>query len=159
MKIAVISDSHGYIPDFKRLESHLRDVNLICHCGDGFEDGRTMASYFKKPLKQVRGNCDVGVDGEDVQIFEVEDKRLMLTHGHLFGVKNGLGHLLEHAQKNKVDMAFYGHTHRNSWDIVEGVHLINPGNLISTPRQRESTLALIAFNPVDFSLTSVTLTI
>ncbi len=157
MKIVLISDSHGYIPDFRRLAPHLRDADLICHCGDGFSDGQKIAAYFNKPLKQVRGNCDGGA-GEDVHIFEVGGKRLMLTHGHLFGVKNGLGHLLAHAQKNKVDMVFYGHTHRNSWDILEGVHLINPGNLISTPRQRESTLSLLTLDPDDFMLLPATLT-
>jgi predicted phosphodiesterase len=55
--------------------------------------------------------------------------KLLLTHGHKFGVKNDLTDLAFECKYQNVQYGFYGHTHIAKVDEIEGVTLINPGSI------------------------------
>ena len=118
MTLLVLSDSHGH-PD--RIAEAIRRVHPdgILFAGDGLRD----LTYCDVPcpLWAVRGNCDwvtspLIVDGdrleaEDEVLVTLEGIRILLTHGHRYGVKGGLGAAVAHAERQRADVLIYGHTH------------------------------------------------
>ena len=62
------------------------------------------------------------------------DYRVMLTHGHYYGVSMGTSRLEEEARARGFDIAMYGHTHRPELKIEDDLTVLNPGS-ISYPRQ------------------------
>ncbi len=131
MKILLLSDSHG---NAARMTSAVKkfgkNADVIVHCGDATR-GEADLLIKENPGKKVvcvRGNCDWGSSLNDVEIFEVCNKRILVTHGHLFGAKYGLESLYYKALEENCDLVFFGHTH-NPTDETEGkVRLINPGS-------------------------------
>ena len=75
----------------------------------------------------VKGNCDFGSFLPESRIFSLEGLRLLMAHGHTFGVKQGRGALAEYARQNGVDIALYGHTHTAAEENIGGVLLLCPG--------------------------------
>lgn len=133
MKILVISDSHNVI-----LDSQIEDIkkegqfDLLIHCGDKYNDAEQFAEklHIKKVLN-VPGNCDHGVIGiEPTIIQEIEGKKFIVTHGHLFHVKLSLNHLKTFAKKNRSDVVLYGHTHKAKNEINDNILYFNPGSTI-----------------------------
>ena len=118
MTLLILSDSHGH-PD--RIAEAIRRVHPdgILFAGDGLRD----LTYCDVPcpLWAVRGNCDwvtspLIVDGdrleaEDEVLVTLEGIRILLTHGHRYGVKGGLGAAVAHAERQRADVLIYGHTH------------------------------------------------
>ena len=93
MKILVMSDSHGNLKGVEKALKKLgSNADVVVHCGDGT---RGEALWLKencgdKKVVCVRGNCDFTGDMKDEEYFEVCGKKIMATHGHLYGVKYGL---------------------------------------------------------------------
>jgi len=108
----------------------LHQPDLIFHLGDVSRDLDLL--YMEWPdLKvcSVPGNCD-GWTGQPLErIEEVEGVRFLLTHGHAYGVKSGLGGLIAAAKEQKVDAALFGHTHRPYSEKIDGVWFLNPGSV------------------------------
>ena len=135
MKILVVSDTHGYTEILsKLLNEYGEGVDLLCHAGDGCMD----IERFKKKhpsikMMAVAGNSDYDVRNEKEQILELEylgkKVRILITHGHLYGVKRGLDALGYAAFEKKVDACFFGHTHNPIVFEKNGVLFLNPGSL------------------------------
>jgi len=111
-KILIFSDSHGSVLNIRPvLELHAADSDYILHLGDGAEEFLRLApEYPGKPFLAVRGNCDEAV-APPVRTLEVGEKKILLCHGHSFGVKGGIDTLALSARRSGVDIALYGHTH------------------------------------------------
>ena len=60
--------------------------------------------------------------------------RIFVTHGHAYGVKSGLGRLIDKAESVGADIALYGHSHIPDLTYMRGISAFNPGS-ISMPRQ------------------------
>ena len=58
---------------------------------------------------------------EDEKIIEVCGKKIFITHGHFYGVKEGMQRLLYRGLELKVDIALYGHTHISNILFEEGM--------------------------------------
>lgn len=123
-KIIIVSDTHGNYRAIDRLLPIMLESDYVFHLGD--HDGDIMRYYgkLKDKLYSVKGNCDGG--GEDL-ILQIEDLKVMLTHGDRYRVKSSNMSLLYRAQELGVNVVFYGHTHCASIDTIQGVTLINPG--------------------------------
>jgi len=91
MKILVLSDSHGHL-NYMQGAIKLENPSLILHLGDNVRDSVKLESYAKDvPILSVHGNCDLGTNVAPATLLqEVEGVRIMMTHGHDFGVKIGL---------------------------------------------------------------------
>ena len=126
--IIVMSDSHGMLPSGHEFWQILDESDYIIHLGDGYREIETLKKVYPEKLIYVLGNCDSST-GEPFKIVEIEGIKLLLTHGHKFGVKNDLTELTFECKYQNVRYALYGHTHFAKADEIEGVTLINPGSI------------------------------
>ena len=91
MKILAVSDSHGTL---RYLEEAVEreQPNLIVHLGDRERDAQRLSEHYPQvPMLSVPGNCDHPFPGRQLTLLrELENVRVMITHGHPYGVKSGL---------------------------------------------------------------------
>jgi predicted phosphodiesterase len=48
---------------------------------------------------------------ETEEFLVLDGVRILLTHGHAYGVKGGLGTAIAHAARRDADVLIFGHTH------------------------------------------------
>jgi len=129
MKIIVASDSHG---DSQTLLNALFDENpqLFLHLGDFERDCDKVRKAFPQlMIRAVRGNGDFRGREPDYDEFVLDNKRIFMTHGHLYGVKTSLDALMNAGFLRGADILLFGHTHTPYYEIIEGMHIINPGSI------------------------------
>ena len=125
MKILVISDTHGSYEEL--LDSILyEEFDMLIHLGDYVEDGEKICEHLSLPSHIVAGNGDYGTKYKEDEIIEIQDKRIFLTHGHLYRVRNGIDSLYYKAMEEKVDLVLFGHTHIALNHIEDGIVFMNP---------------------------------
>lgn len=130
MKILICSDSHTRLEYFqKAIETE--NPELVIFAGDHSTDAIDMSFVYDKiPFKIVKGNTDYyDRETKDTEIFELNGKKVLLTHGHLFGVKGNLNELEKKAFSENVDICIYGHTHIEYMKEKDGIVYLNPGAL------------------------------
>ena len=102
----------------------------ILHLGDNERDCAAIeAMYPEIPLRSVKGNCDRGYPGLDIDEFVLCEKRFFMTHGHIHGVKMGRVSIKQAAQSKNADILLFGHTHIPHQSVVENMMIINPGSI------------------------------
>lgn len=149
--ILIVSDVHGRRDRLDRLIGLRRsmlargEVLNVIFLGDGLEDLFSCRYYHDVIVHAVRGNCDArvacGPFGEEIPIsrtLEILGRRILITHGHAFGVKSTMGELLREGARQNADAVLFGHTHcRHEEYIAKGsipyldrdTVLFNPGSL------------------------------
>lgn len=145
MKILVISDSHNVI-----LDSQIEEIKkegqfeLLIHCGDKYNDADKFAEKLNiERILKVPGNCDYSITGMQPTIIqEIEGKKFIITHGHLFYVKLSLNQLKAFAKKNKADVVLYGHTHQAENETKDNIIFFNPGSTIF-PKDGKASFGII----------------
>ena len=102
--------------------------DTVLHLGDHIADAEDL-SYALPDMEIIRvpGNCDYLSIAQPSILTELGGVRMFLTHGHLFGVKQGTRRLLQQAQALGAQIALFGHTHRALCEQTDGVWLLNPG--------------------------------
>lgn len=113
MKILALSDNHS-----KDVCLNLNDFDYIIHSGD-------RGNFTSDKAVMVKGNCDF--EGDKTLFLNIEGKKVLITHGDLYGVKEGLMRISLFALENKVDYVFFGHTHVPTFFEYNGIKFINPG--------------------------------
>ena len=118
MTLLVLSDSHGR-PDL--IEEAIRRVRPagILFAGDGLRELPRVERPC--PLWAVSGNCDwlstpliisgSAFEPQTEELVTVEGIRILLTHGHKYGVKSGPTAAAYRALELGADILVYGHTH------------------------------------------------
>lgn len=150
MKLLVISDIHGSLFYLKRVieifEKNKYDKILIL--GDELYHGPRnplpkeynpkevveILNKYKNKIIAVRGNCDSEVDQmvlkypitADYNMILWEDKKIFLTHGHIYNIDNPLP-----IEEN--DIMIYGHFHIPLIEKRDSRIFLNPGS-ISLPK-------------------------
>lgn len=134
MKIGVLGDSHRNKKNIDRALQKLVDegIDLIFHTGDNFMDSKYINEKYNIDIIAVKGNCDFENVEEDL-VFEIEDKKIFLTHGHKYLVKYGVGELFNKAKYLNCDVVIFGHSHIPFLEKKDNVYILNPGS-ISLPR-------------------------
>ena len=129
MKILVLSDSHGSISPME--EAVLRaEPHLILHLGDCWRDGERLHDRFPAiPFEQVPGNCDFRPDQPTEKLLFEGDKRILMCHGHTYGVKQTLLNAGYAAEEQNLDLFLFGHTHRPLVDMRGKTLFLNPGSI------------------------------
>lgn len=128
MKILVVSDSHGSIQGIRDavfLEQPDYLIHLGDYCGD-LNEIRTENPML--PMISVRGNCDLYETEQSIRIAEYCGVRILMTHGHLYGVKNGLLRLELAAREKEAEVVLFGHTHQAYCEKSGGLWIMNPGS-------------------------------
>ena len=136
MKIAIISDSHDNLPNFKKAVGWIKkqDIEVIIHCGDVSSPDIlecVLADFSGRVLISL-GNADAdhGWEGylfsgvehfQDFGEIEIDGKKIAFCH---------FPNLAEQLAKlEKYDIVFYGHTHKPWEEKIGDCCLVNPGNL------------------------------
>ncbi|MEL4105676.1 metallophosphoesterase [Oscillospiraceae bacterium WX1] len=128
MKILVLSDSHGQLqPMLNAIFDEKPD--LVLHLGDYERDAVGLRrAYPEIYCRAVRGNGDYHGHEPDIDEFVIDNKRIFMTHGHLYGVKMSLDSLVNTALCRGADVVLFGHTHRPLAATVQDMLVINPGS-------------------------------
>ena len=111
MKLLVFSDSHGNVEHMRRAVEQ-EHPDQILHLGDVMRDAVELSlTYPNIPVELVPGNCDYATDVPAQKILYFEGRRILMTHGHIYHVKLGIGQAVRAAVEAKVDVLLFGHTH------------------------------------------------
>ncbi len=146
--LLILSDSHGRTDAVEAAIRRTRPAGIL-FAGDGLRDLAHMD--IDCPLWAVRGNCDwittpLVIGGnlceppeEDLLVWE--GVRILLCHGHRYGVKSGLTVAAAHAAARGADALVFGHTHipldaavpagscPGDVPLARSLHLFNPGSI------------------------------
>ena len=129
MKILVLSDSHGNVENMIRAVER-ESPRAVFHLGDCWRDGQRLHDRFPEvPFEQVPGNCDFRSQEAAERLVCLEDKRILLCHGHTYGVKQSLLAAGYAAEEQNLDVFLFGHTHRPLVDMRGKTLFLNPGSI------------------------------
>lgn len=129
MKILVLSDSHGNVDNMIRAVER-ESPRAVFHLGDCWRDGQRLHDRFPElPFEQVPGNCDFRSQEAPECLVCLEDKRILLCHGHIYGVKQSLLAAGYAAEEQNLDVFLFGHTHRPLVDMRGKTLFLNPGSI------------------------------
>lgn len=135
MKVLIVSDTHGRQENLIRTLQRVSPIDLMIHLGDYGGCENYIQSITSCPLEMVSGNNDLFSELSKEKVIKIGYYKVMLTHGHRYGVYNNSHKIKEAAKLRQVDIVMYGHTHVPMIDLNDSVWAINPGS-ISLPRQK-----------------------
>ena len=134
MKILVVSDSHGFEGNLRKVIERVEPIDMLIHLGD-FESGEDrIKKMVNCGVHMVPGNNDYAPHLDRDKVINIAGHRIFLTHGHKYGVYYGLYGLYDKAKENNCDVVLYGHTHIPKINYMDDITFANPGS-ISLPRQ------------------------
>jgi len=129
MKLLVMSDSHENI-DRMRYAAGQTKPDAILHLGDHISDAQKLSRQLPKTkVYMVKGNCDFRGKEENELFLTLGGVKILMVHGHTYGVKSGLAALIERSRLLGADIALYGHTHRAALNQENGLWLMCPGQM------------------------------
>lgn len=136
MKILVVSDTHRRDDNLRELIERLKPLDILIHLGDAEGSEMFIADWVNPGcrMEMVLGNNDFFSMLDREREMEIGQHRILLTHGHYYGVSMGPEGLADEARSRGCDIAMFGHTHKPYLHTIGGVTMINPGSL-SYPRQ------------------------
>ena len=88
MKIGIMSDSHGQENAVKIAVEKMGAVDLWIHCGDHDKDSLLLRTGAVKEVIAVQGNCDYHSYYKVDEFIEIAGKKIWITHGHQYKIKN-----------------------------------------------------------------------
>ncbi|MFA9424295.1 MAG: metallophosphoesterase [Sedimentibacter sp.] len=147
MKALVISDSHRNIFDhqIEEIQKH-GSYDILIHCGDNYKDAQVFAEKLNiSTIYQVPGNCDFNYLGKELSIIKViENKNVLITHGHIYKVKEDIQRLKQFAKEKNIDAVIYGHTHKSQNEVIDNILFFNPGSTIF-PKDGLASFGILEF--------------
>ena len=147
----VISDTHGNIAALCAALAWARGQGIeeAVFLGDGGADlsPASVETGFAGTWKKVRGNGDLDPGVPEADVFEFDERRFFLAHGHRLALYNGYDALAAAARNRRAETALFGHTHIPCCMDIDGILIINPGSA-GRPRSRiGATFATIECAP------------
>lgn len=161
MKILLISDTHGQLNETLQILSQHSDADLTVHLGDiGFD------LNYVKGCELVKGNHDKNWNLPAKRKLKLEGRKALCLHGNIFddetieevlqmkyGEEDDLMDICMHTMYKKLaayakrkgcDTVFFGHTHHQCWEELDGVTLVNPGSVcFGTPQSGYAIVEII----------------
>lgn len=151
MKIIFISDIHGLITNFKKIENIINSMDKIIVLGDSFynyrydidaeENPDYLIEYFNKNKEKIiyiNGNCDqnniLNFKTYDYYTLNVDNKTFKLIHGHR-----------QYLYPEQNEYLIYGHTHIPEMRKTNNAFILNPGSL-SLPKAGTATYMIYQSN-------------
>ena len=135
MKLLVFSDSHGSPLCMRQaLFRNRGTVDYAVFAGDGVNGFLALAAEFPDvTFRAVAGNCDFMTSCPLEEEIIADGVRILIVHGHKYGVKTSNTQLRLAAQKRGFDIVIYGHTHEReekyypAEDGGKAIWMFNPG--------------------------------
>lgn len=143
LKIGLFSDSHGHFHSLLMCAERLVDADMYLHAGDYIRDANDLAIVTGKECIGVTGNCDYPLgEAATPKMLDLAGWKIMLVHGHQFGVKHGIDKLYHVAEDCCAEIVVYGHTHNASLYVLDGKTMfINPGSCFRSRNDVDETYA------------------
>lgn len=129
MRVGVMGDIHGNYAGVGVALEQMGKIDLLLFTGDGLREIERLQQETGLSVRGVRGNCDFLGNLPEEICFDLAGHRLLLTHGHRYGVKNGLLRLALMGEERGVELVVFGHTHEAQLTQWHGLMLFNPGTL------------------------------
>lgn len=138
MKALCFSDSHGCSSYMSRAIVAHPDAEVVFFLGDGLSDVAEYAELDRtRTWLLVRGNCDrkatfLGNEVKKTESITLMGKKIVYTHGDLYGAKYGSDGLILLAERTDADIVLFGHTHSPFEKYISrerGIYLFNPGSI------------------------------
>ena len=135
MKVLIVSDTHGRDENLEIAVNREAPVDMLVQCGD--VEGRVLYidALADCPCSIVSGNNDFFSDLPREDVIDIEGNKVLVTHGHYYGVSMSFDQLADAAKQRGCNAAFFGHIHVPVLEKEDGILLVNPGSL-AFPRQR-----------------------
>ncbi len=150
MKIGIVSDTHGNVETAVEALKNIEDLKLIIHLGDYVDDARKIEEKMDVDVVYVRGNCDYkDTDVELEKMVEVLGKKIFITHGHNYDVKNGISKLFYRGKELNADIILYGHSHMSTKVEHEDILILNSGSPGEPRSGSKGSIALIEISEND----------
>ena len=101
--------------------------------GDHYKDAIEIGKKTRVPVDAVAGNTDIGSYSLVMRekIIELRETRILITHGDMYKVKQGLDSLLEKAVSEDVQIVPFGHTHFPMKQRIGKILFLNPGCILA----------------------------
>lgn len=130
-KILIFSDTHGAIKKACDIIASTNDVDYIIHAGDISRDAEEIKECFENiPIIYVSGNCDWGSSPAEETVVEIiEGKKIFVTHGHKYNVKNEIMLSSLKDGGDGCDLIVFGHTHKPYIEYGSPYTIVNPGSI------------------------------
>lgn len=141
-KILVFSDSHGQVDRMNQI-IQATACDYIFHLGDYSFDVSGSNVY------SVKGNCDAFSPAPLEVQLTIEDKSILLVHGHKQKVKQSLLNLKFYALQKKADIVLFGHTHVPIKLFQDELLMLNPGSISLPPIGKRPTYLLLEIDGKD----------
>lgn len=135
MKVLIVSDTHGRDKYLFQIIEKVSPIDLMIHLGDLEGSDKYIKSIAPCPVEMISGNNDFFNGLPKEKIIMIGNYKVMLTHGHRYGVYYNTNKLKKAAKAREADIVMFGHTHVPLIDLKDKVWAINPGS-ISLPRQK-----------------------
>lgn len=138
MKCLCFSDSHGSPFNIRAALNKHPDAEVVFFLGDGLRDLEEFILDRGKAWLAVQGNCDYFATLGDSLVKKTDritlmGKRIVFTHGDLYGVKYGIDGVTRLAEEQNADILLFGHTHTPLEKYIPtedgGYYLFNPGSI------------------------------
>jgi putative phosphoesterase len=146
MKFVVTSDNHGLKDKLEMVRKMHRDYDAYIHCGDSEMTLRELSGWAS-----VAGNNDYYADLPNSRIINLNGFKIYVTHSHLVSYFKRTERLIEAAKANGCQMVCFGHTHIYTHEIIDGIHLLNPGSLRYNRDASQPCYAVVEVNDNDYS--------
>lgn len=137
MKIAIISDTHGNVTNFKKVVNWLNkeNIKIILHCGDigDPESLKESLAEFGGDFLGVLGNMDRDYKFEIGKYQQLPKIKVFEGMGEAEINKKKIGFIHDPkaaktmAESGRYNIVFYGHTHKPWEEKVGECRLANPG--------------------------------
>lgn len=115
MEFLILSDSHGSPNKLSEIyKRQIKKPDAVFFLGDGIKD-LSYCDFENTVVYSVYGNCDFfcgGDDNDKEKILNIYGIKIMMTHGHIYNVKQGLDRIIQKAAAVEADLLLFGHTHK-----------------------------------------------
>jgi|LSQX01.3.fsa_nt_gb putative phosphoesterase len=130
MKILLFSDSHGNTNNILKAMKKNKDIDIVIHLGDFIKDMDEPINRFKeKRFELVSGNNDWRRELPSEKMLYIEGKKIFITHGHHYNVKNEYQRIINKGNALCADAVFFGHTHMAEELFCDKMLVLNPGSI------------------------------
>lgn len=126
MKIIITSDIHRNKEKLENLLKLHPDANYFLDAGDSEMINKELSNYN---LMSVRGNMDSNFTLPFHRMFNIDNKKILLMHGHTVNVKASIVSLTDTAANLEADIIIFGHTHVPFMKVIDNILYLNPGSL------------------------------
>ena len=114
--IILVCDNIAYIKRLPELSDLMSDAEELSYI------------YPKLPMTMVPGNCDGWTAEPAKKQISLAGQSILLSHGHLWLVKNTYAHAISEARSVNANILLFGHTHRPYCETLDdGLVVMNPG--------------------------------